>query len=185
MKEWYAAVKGQRFGPISEDVLKEWVASGRVGADDHVWCEGMTQWSPSRDVPELAESVSAAAPAGGAGVNPYAAQAGAGLAAPGAAYAPPVRASMPHRGGVILALGIVSIVMGCFVDLICGFIALNMAKKDLPLMASGQMDPTGRGMTDAGRICGIVGIVLGFIRLGVMIIYAIVLIGLASSGQLR
>ncbi len=62
----------------------------------------------------------------------------------------------PHRGVLILIFGILSIVC-CF---IFGIIAWVLANGDLKAMAAGQMDPSGRGMTQAGKICGIVGIVL-------------------------
>jgi len=62
----------------------------------------------------------------------------------------------PHRGGVILALGIIGIVC-CF---ICGIIAWVMGNNDLREMDAGRMDPSGRGITQAGKICGIVSVVL-------------------------
>jgi len=61
-----------------------------------------------------------------------------------------------HRGVLILVLGILSIVC-C---LICGIVAWVMGNNDLRQMAAGTMDPAGRGLTKAGKICGIVGIVL-------------------------
>lgn len=62
----------------------------------------------------------------------------------------------PHRGGAILALGILGIVL-CF---ICGIIAWVMGNNDLGEMAAGTMDPSGRGLTQAGKICGMVGVIL-------------------------
>lgn len=62
----------------------------------------------------------------------------------------------PHRGVLILVFGILSIVC-CF---IFGIVAWVMANNDLREMTAGRMDPNGRGLTNAGRICGIVGIVL-------------------------
>ncbi len=60
----------------------------------------------------------------------------------------------PHRGAAVLALGILGIAP-CF---ICGIIAWVMARNDLAEMDAGQMDPAGRGITSAGKICGIVGV---------------------------
>lgn len=62
----------------------------------------------------------------------------------------------PHRGGVVLALGILGIVV-CF---ICGIIAWVMGNNDLREMAAGTMDPDGRGLTQAGKICGMIGVIL-------------------------
>ena len=67
----------------------------------------------------------------------------------------------PHRGGIILALGILGIVC-CF---ICGIIAWVMGSNDLREMAAGRMDPSGEGLTQAGKICGIVSVVLLILQL--------------------
>ncbi|OAI41046.1 hypothetical protein AYO40_03950 [Planctomycetaceae bacterium SCGC AG-212-D15] len=66
----------------------------------------------------------------------------------------------PHRGGMILTFGIVSLVCGCLA-IVCGPMAWTMANADLEQMRAGRMDPEGEGLTNAGRICGIVGTVLG------------------------
>lgn len=68
----------------------------------------------------------------------------------------------PHRGTLILVLGILGIVC-CF---ICGIIAWVMGSNDLKEMAAGRMDPSGQGLTQAGKICGMVSVILqivGFI----------------------
>jgi len=63
----------------------------------------------------------------------------------------------PHRGVVVLVLGILGIVV-CF---ICGIFAWVMGKNDLREMDAGIMDPAGRGITKAGKICGMIGTILG------------------------
>ena len=62
----------------------------------------------------------------------------------------------PHRGGVVLALGILGLVV-CF---ICGIIAWVMGNNDLREMDSGIMDASGRGLTQAGRICGMISVII-------------------------
>ncbi|MBS3821938.1 MAG: DUF4339 domain-containing protein, partial [Phycisphaerae bacterium] len=47
MTEWHCYVDGQQYGPISEDELREWMASGRVKPTDMVWTEGMADWQPA------------------------------------------------------------------------------------------------------------------------------------------
>ncbi|MHC4259487.1 MAG: CCC motif membrane protein [Planctomycetota bacterium] len=79
----------------------------------------------------------------------------------------------PHRGTAILVLGIVGLVVGLFgssccaifgiAGCVCGIIAWVMANKDLKEMAAGRMDPTGRGTTQAGKICGIISVVLAIV----------------------
>ena len=90
---------------------------------------------------------------------------------------PPAQPSgtRPHRGGAVLALGIIGIVV-CF---ICGIIAWVMASKDLKEMDAGRMDPSGKGLTKAGMICGIVGVVLT--ALGI-IWWLIAIFALGSAG---
>ena len=58
----------------------------------------------------------------------------------------------PHRGTLILVLGILSLVA-------CGPLGIAawiMGNGDLKEMDAGAMDPSGRSTTNAGRICGII-----------------------------
>jgi len=71
----------------------------------------------------------------------------------------------PHRGGMILAFGIV----GLLCCIIFAILAWVMGGADLKEMAAGRMDRAGEGMTKAGWILGIVGTVLGILgTLGVI-----------------
>lgn len=68
----------------------------------------------------------------------------------------------PHRGGLILTLGILSIVLSiiyifAFVGLGLGIFAWVLGSRDLAKMRQGVMDPQGQGTTQAGWICGIIG----------------------------
>jgi uncharacterized membrane protein len=81
----------------------------------------------------------------------------------------------PHRGGTILALGIVGLVC-CF---ICGIIAWVMGNNDLKEMAAGRMDPSGQGMTQAGKICGMISVILQII--GFIIWLVFMSLGIVSS----
>ncbi len=60
----------------------------------------------------------------------------------------------PHRGKIILLLGILSCCGGC---VLTGLPAWVMANNDLSRMDSGRMDAEGRGLTQAGKLCGIIG----------------------------
>ncbi|HKB02471.1 MAG TPA: DUF4190 domain-containing protein [Gemmataceae bacterium] len=79
----------------------------------------------------------------------------------------------PHRGAIILVLGILSIVV-CGVT---GIFAWVMGKRDLDLISRGLMDRDGEGLTKAGYILGIIGTILFIIQLLVVVAY-IALIGL-------
>jgi hypothetical protein len=74
---------------------------------------------------------------------------------------------VPHRGELVLALGTLSIVVACcpLAGWILGGIAIARANGDLLKMARGEMDVTGRGLTQAGRICAIFGVVISTLAL--------------------
>ncbi|HEU0011180.1 MAG TPA: DUF4190 domain-containing protein [Verrucomicrobiae bacterium] len=63
----------------------------------------------------------------------------------------------PHHGTLILILGILSLFM-C--SIFTGIPAWVMANSDLREMDAGTMDPSGRGATQAGKVCGIISVVL-------------------------
>jgi hypothetical protein len=83
----------------------------------------------------------------------------------------------PHRGVLILVLGILGLVA-------CGpFTAIPawiMGNSDMAEMAAGRMDPEGRGLTQAGKICGVIGVVLVAISI-VFILMAVVGLGIFSA----
>lgn len=93
----------------------------------------------------------------------------------------------PHRGGTILTLGILALVFTfvCGFGWILGIIAWVMANKDLQLMASGLMDRSGEGNTVAGRIMGIISVVIGAIGavLGILwLVFGLAIIGIGAAG---
>lgn len=67
----------------------------------------------------------------------------------------------PHRGGAILALGIIGIVV-CFIT---GVIAWVMGSNDLKEMDGGVRDKSGYSLTKAGMICGIISVVLAILSI--------------------
>ncbi len=62
--------------------------------------------------------------------------------------------SVAHRGGLILALGICSII--CNLCLVPGILACVLGSADLKQMKIGRMDRAGEGLTRTGMIMGIV-----------------------------
>jgi hypothetical protein len=85
----------------------------------------------------------------------------------------------PHRGGMLLAFGIV----GLLCCIIFGILAWVMGSSDLKEMAEGRMDPSGEGLTKAGKIIGIVGCVLNL--LGILAWAAMMIFGVALAGMSR
>jgi hypothetical protein len=81
----------------------------------------------------------------------------------------------PHRGTLILVLGI----LGLVVCAPCGIAAWIMGAGDLKQIDAGQMDATGRGLTNAGRICGIIATIL--LIVGVVISVLLVAFGVLGA----
>jgi hypothetical protein len=63
---------------------------------------------------------------------------------------------VPHRGGMILAFGLI----GLLILPIFGIIAWIMGNTDLAEIRAGRMDPEGEGMTQAGRVLGMITVIL-------------------------
>ncbi len=88
----------------------------------------------------------------------------------------------PHRGTLILVLGIVSIVL--MLNLWLGFVvaipAWVMGNADMKKIRAGVMDPAGAGQTNAGRIMGIVVSILNLVACGCGIVWVIAMI---ASGK--
>jgi hypothetical protein len=64
----------------------------------------------------------------------------------------------PHRGGMILAFGILAIVgVG---SVVFGPMAWMMGNADLRAMREGYMDPSGEGQTNTGRVLGMISVIL-------------------------
>src|SRR5262249_48070742 len=78
----------------------------------------------------------------------------------------------PHRGVLVLIFGILSWLF-C---VIFGILAWVWGSEDLRKMDDGRMDPAGRGLTQAGRILGIVHCVLSVFG----ILLACVILGLGG-----
>src|SRR5262249_13243524 len=76
----------------------------------------------------------------------------------------------PHRGTMILVFGILSLVMGCL-GIVFGPIAWTMGNADLVEMRAGRMDPEGEGMTNAGRVCCMIGTILAGVAAALVLVY--------------
>ena len=81
----------------------------------------------------------------------------------------------PHRGTLILVLGI----LGLIVCGPLGIAAWVMGSGDLKQMDAGAMDTSGRGNTQAGKICGIIGTILMVI--GIIVFGILFTIGFAAA----
>jgi hypothetical protein len=126
--------EGQLYGPTSRDELDTWVSEGRVTADCELLHTGSTKWVAAGDVFSVLVTPSP-------------------IETPRQETANRYRYTTPHRGVVVLVLGILSWVVACP---IFGFAAWVMGNSDLQEMRAGRMDPAGRGLTHAGTILGMI-----------------------------
>jgi flagellar biogenesis protein FliO len=91
---------------------------------------------------------------------------------------PPTQAPLkPHRGVLVLVLGILGLVL-CF---ILGIVAWVMGKNDLREIDAGIMDPAGRGLTQAGKICGMISVIVQIIIIGIWLLMGLFAGGVAVS----
>jgi hypothetical protein len=92
----------------------------------------------------------------------------------------PQRHLRPHNGTMILVLGILSLV-------VCGLlgpVAWIMGNSDLAAMRSGSMDRSGEGITQAGRICGMIASILMIVVCSIYgVIFLIAIAGSAAGGR--
>jgi predicted Zn finger-like uncharacterized protein len=94
------------------------------------------------------------------------------------------RDSEPHRGTLILTLGIVSIVTAWLlgpIGLVVGIITWFMGQRDLKKMKANVMDPQGLGSTQAGWICAIIGTAFGGLTSLCCVGYMVMVFGMMTS----
>lgn len=155
---WYVKTpEGQVFGPVSQSKLDRWLAEGRIIAECELRTREDREWRPAGEFfgilgakprPSTGQQQPPAAETNvrTSGRSPYrrGTPSGRAMRQPG---------QEPHRGGTILAFGILGLVFGCPVFAV---VAWNMGTTDLLEMQSGRMDASGRGLTQAGRVLGMV-----------------------------
>ena len=180
---WYYQIDGQQEGPVSPDVLQEMCGDGTISDHTLVWREGMEDWTPlSAAAPELCAAVEPSAtdesPYAAPGTNPTprpaAGQAGVSPAAQGTATGSMI------CGIVALVLTLVQI--GCCVipvGAVIGVIALVLANQ-----ARKEMEETGdmraQGMAKAGRICGIIAMIVSLLLLVAYVVFMVVMFALSA-----
>ena len=48
-KKWYYQDQGRPSGPVDEPEMQQWLRDGKLKADDLVWTEGLSAWTPVRN----------------------------------------------------------------------------------------------------------------------------------------
>ena len=151
MKYFFKALDEKEYGPFGEAKIRDLLQQGRMNQDSLVRARDSEEWQPLNDYPEL---MALLAPSSSAPPSPT----------------PPPQADVkhysPHRGALILTFGILGVAC-CFPF---GIAAWVMGNNDMQQIEDGTMDPTGKGITNAGKICGIIGTVLGIFCSGLQLL---------------
>jgi hypothetical protein len=118
---WYVRPpSGGQFGPATTEIMRSWLAQGRITPDTLVWREGWPQWKNANEVfPQLRATGPASAP------ERFDATV---MAAPAAAISPvhvASRAKLPSRKVQLMAFGGLA---GVFVILLAIFLAVWMKR---------------------------------------------------------
>lgn len=147
---WLRTPDGRSYGPIGKTEMDRWVAEGRV-TSECLLRYGERAWEPAdRQYPGLREK------SRGVSIQPYG----------GATWSPPIQPiyapaghrvrsphEAPHRGAVILVLGLLAVVMGCP---ILSIMAWVMGSADIRAINAGRMDREGYSLTYAGYMIGMI-----------------------------
>lgn len=169
---WYMRTpEGQEYGPVTRADVDRWLAEGRIAADcflrdgesaawqsaDQMFAElkpapivptpmptpATSPWVPPTPLPGYASAQPS---------SPYFASHVAGPYSPQAAPAYQTQ----HRGALLLVLGLLGIFLQPCPGPIFALIAWVMGSNDLREMDAGRMDRSGRDLTRAGMILGMV-----------------------------
>jgi GYF domain 2/Domain of unknown function (DUF4190) len=169
---WYYAKNGHQNGPLPTEDMIDRIAMGEIAQTDLAWCEGMGDWLPVAQIPQLkveapVRAEAPPAPVSAADPSPYRAPSAA--PAP-AAVSPQMMPGQPVSQSLAigsLVCGILAIVTCCLwpfgivfiiAAVVLGHVALGKIKADPARFGGG-------GMAKAGLITGYVGLLFFLISL--------------------
>ena len=174
---WFYAKNGSQQGPLSTDEIKSRIDMGEIGPSDLAWCEGMSDWMPVGQIPQLKIEAPPAredapppvfgAPTPAATSSPYQSP-----VSPAAAPAP--GQLMPgQKQSQGLAIG--SMVCGILAFIGCcawylagplGLVAVILGHIAISKIKSNPAANGGKGMARTGLILGYVGLIASVILAG-------------------
>lgn len=146
----YYGVRGERYGPVTPDRIREMVEAGQLTVDDFLWDEERDDWVPIGDYPQLRELAATTTPQRDAAFEGDA-WSGGGPAAPGAGHGFAPAADRPYAGFWLrfLAYMIDSIVL--FVPVaVWMFVAVALSPLDWEALAATEStwDPLSNSQQD-------------------------------------
>jgi len=136
---------GKEYGPVSAETMRQWVIEGRANAQTKVLVEGVVEWKPLGELPELNPATLGTRPAG----------------SPAPISAPPAGTRTHPLAVTGLVLGILSLTLGlcCYglpfnlAGIVCSLAALSQIRKD-------PQRERGRGLAIAGLVLSILSLLL-------------------------
>jgi hypothetical protein len=147
---------GKEYGPVTPDLLRQWIAEGRLNAQTRVLPEGATEWKLLGDLPEFSSVLSGTA---------------AAAATPGTISLPPV----PRTNSMAVTamiFGIISVTFGlCCYGLPFNLLGIIFAVIGLGQIKADPLNQRGSGMAIAGLILSIVSLLLGGLMLALYLAF--------------
>ncbi len=138
---------GKEYGPVSAEVVRQWITEGRANGLSKVLPENTTEWKSLKDVPEFAEVLGASATA--------------------ATPLPFTPAPAPQKNNPLAVAGLVLGILSVTIGLCCCGIGFSIGGIVCSAIALSQLgknpQQTGRGMAIAGLILSIAGLLIGII----------------------
>lgn len=171
---WYYAKNGNQNGPLPTEDMKDRIAMGEISPTDLAWTEGMADWMPVSQIPEL--KVEAPARQESFTPPPVATAAPSPYQAPSSAPAPaspvPMAPGETRSQGLAIASMICGIIclISCCVWPISGALALAAVVLGFMTLSKIKVDPQrhgGKGMAITGLITGCLGLLLA---IGMMVV---------------
>ncbi len=110
---WYVRpASGGQFGPAMGEILRKWIAEGRVAADSLVWREGWPEWQQAGQVlPQLAGMSAVAPPPLGAGAESFTPGSASYGATPGSTRIRPRRGSRQLTIALVVFMALVAVLL--------------------------------------------------------------------------
>jgi len=174
--------EGQVFGPVARTEMDQWLAEGRVSAECTLRTDNAAEWRPADEyygvlTPQNSGATAGSSPFEGPGGTPASGHVPTAQLDVGHNQTRSRSYVVPHRGALILILGILGWVFTCP---IFSVMAWMMGSSDLREMRAGRMDSSGMGLTQAGHILGIIYSLL-WVAVFVIIIFMFVLAVVAGA----
>jgi hypothetical protein len=160
LPSWFVARGESHQGPLGIADLQRMFAAGEIGPSSLVWKDGMPNWLPVSQVPDLQYVATPGAPVGSAaGSSPYS------TPSPGSHLDPQYQT--PRTSGLAIASLVLGLLPLCGISsllaTIFGAVALSQISR-----SNGSI--IGRGLALAGLILGILGLVAGILLVVVFLL---------------